>query len=79
MLTGAIGSGNETQIRQATTVMDIFDRAPRDIREEWDRNNTLNTALADSRGIGDLLAALQRLINVTEQNGQVHYTFRQEE
>jgi hypothetical protein len=79
MLNNAISSNDETQIQQATTVMDIFDRAPRDIRDEWDRNNTLNSALADSRGIGDLLSALQKLITVTEQNGQVHYTFRQEE
>jgi hypothetical protein len=79
IISGAVISGDATQIQQATTVMDIFDRAPMDIREEWDKNNTLNSAITDSRGISDLLAALNRLVSVTEENGNAHYTFQVEE
>jgi hypothetical protein len=70
IISPALLSGDETQVRQATTVMDAFQNMPKPEREEWDKKNIANS-LADSGNIASLLAKLEELILATKENGKV--------
>jgi hypothetical protein len=66
---------------QAHTFANILKNISPDIRNEWNTNNTINS-LANSNGIEQLLSALQKLtektdelLQATKENGQVNVEF----
>jgi hypothetical protein len=57
----------------------MLEAAPRDIMEEWDRNNTLNTALANSNNISDLLNEIRSMHStLKEKKEDLNVTIHQE-
>jgi hypothetical protein len=71
MLNNAISSNDETQVRQAAKAMDMLGAVPTETRKEWDRDNTLNTALEGSKNIEDLL---RKLVALEEENKRIQVT-----
>jgi hypothetical protein len=71
ILNDAVISRDEAQVQQAAAVLDILKAGPEKTRKEWDRDNTLNTALAGSKGIEDLL---RRLVALEEENKRIQVT-----
>jgi hypothetical protein len=61
-------SGNDDQLQAAFDSLNILNTMPRAVRERWDNEDKLNP-LANSGNAVDLLAALRRLIEIEENNG----------
>jgi hypothetical protein len=70
VLDNAATSGNERQIRAAADTLRAFDSVPKEVRERWDKENTVNS-LGNAQNIDALLAALNRLIEVEIRNGNM--------
>ena len=65
MLASAYTSGDENQVKNALSIRDVFSAVPQNVREEMDKNNTIN-ALAETNNIEGLL---RMLIDVVKDNG----------
>jgi hypothetical protein len=63
-------SGNESQIQAAADVLKAFASVPKEVRERWDKENTVNS-LGATQDINTLLALLNRLIEVEIRNGNM--------
>jgi hypothetical protein len=74
VLNSAVESGNGMQFKAASDTLKLLQAVPKDVRERWDKNDTLN-ALGNSADIGALLAALNRLIDIEERNGNMKIVY----
>jgi hypothetical protein len=78
MLGDAIYSGDKKEIKQAESVVNTFQSMPKDIQKQWDENNNVNNALANSKNIGDLITKLNEFIEFMREHGETRVDLIQE-
>jgi len=69
----AIFSESPLERQMGTDFVELLNGLPKETRDTWNNNNTINT-LANANGMEQLLAGLQELIRITEDNGKVNVT-----
>ncbi|MDR1837632.1 MAG: hypothetical protein LBQ89_08245 [Treponema sp.] len=74
VLRTAIYSEDNNQLAMAKLVFDLLGNQSKNTQNAWNENNNINL-LSNAKGIEQLLTALQRLIELTEKNGDVNLTF----
>ena len=62
----AFFSGDESKIQDAYETLNLLQSIPRDVRQEWDRNNTLNPIAINTNDIKQLLRELIELTRNSE-------------
>jgi hypothetical protein len=73
-LNSAIISNDAGQMQAAKDVLDMFSAIPRDVRKDWDKNNTAN-GLSSAADINELKALLRELIQIEIDNGRMTVRF----
>jgi hypothetical protein len=59
-------SGDETQMDAAASLFRVFEKIPKSVREEWNKNDRLNSGFSDAKTLSDLTDAVKALIQSTD-------------
>jgi len=77
MIRNARRGGNDNELQATFETIQKLDKLPDPVRKDWDKRNVLNPIINESTSMRDVLTALNRLIELTEKNGEVTLTFNQ--